>query len=207
MTKFKDSEAINNIIIEMAKSNNWVSRNDLIAQTGKVGPTIINYLENDISGLIEINNTDFFENVKRNTGTAKTLVIKYKLKSGLDNLLAIFNFIEDKNDLKGLMQTDYYKALIPEIEKKCKNEFKKVKNDHKVSKSVKTIFDIGFNCSPSFIHFVLKHDSKNIESNETLRKLIPKGLSTDFLFSVCYGLIIYDNLEGTINDQDIISQI
>lgn len=116
MTKRKDTITINRLIIELAKANNWLSRNDLKERTGKPIKTLKMYLDNDLINLIELQ--DFTEYVKRNTGQGKALITKYKLKNGLDNLLAVFRYLKDKKYQKELMATDYYKSLIPEIESK-----------------------------------------------------------------------------------------
>lgn len=116
MTKQKDMAAINNLILEMSKVNNWLSRDDLAQKTGKSYPTIKNYVKNEIAHLIDTQ--DFIEYVDRNTGKGKATIEKYKLKPNLDNLLAVFNYLNDKNIIKELMKTKFYRNQIFDIQDK-----------------------------------------------------------------------------------------
>ncbi len=198
MTKFKDSEEINKIIIEMAKSNNWVSRNDLKAQTGKGIQTIKNYLQKYISGLIDTK--DFTEKVARNKGEGKTIIEKYKLKSSLDDLLAIFNFIENKNDLKQLMQTDYYRSFIPEIGKKAKEDFRFTDSDYQIFEipMLKEFYYMGIKYSPSFAYILLKTKSDISEFFEKVSAFPPSMI----IYYILYGVLFYDAIEGIIDEED-----
>ncbi len=158
MTKQKDTEVINNIIIALAKENNWLSRNDLEIKVDKKYQTIKNYVTSDINHLIDTQ--DFIEYRDRNTGKGKTTIEKYKLKYGLDTLLTIFDKLEDKKNLLELMQTDYFKKHLPLIEDKLK-QYVKIDNEFN-----------SFINSPTTIKFILSLNSDSINTiNEEFKRI------------------------------------
>lgn len=209
MTKFKNSNAICLIILELAKANNWLSRADLKQKTGKEIQTIKNYLKNDISHLIEAQN--FIEDVNRNAGKGKTNIEKYKLKPGLDNLLAVFDYLDashyyldDKQLQKELIRTDFFKNQIPEIFDKMLTDFyinkefySRIFKENEVNRLMKLVF-----ISPTAIHYLLKLKNNNVENaKKEIYEIYPganfKGI--DELVIVLFGLIFKDVIDETIS--------
>jgi len=187
VTKQKDIEVINNIIIELAKENNWLSRKDLEIKVNKKYQTIKNYLTKDINHLIDTE--DFKELRKRNIGGhGNTYIEKYKLKTGLDTLLTVFDALKDKKNLLELMQTDYFKNHLPLIQDKLK-QYVNIDNDFN-----------SFVNSPTAIFFILKlnpdsmntiyEEFKRITSNKNIKKL---NYSQDQIFSLTLqSIALYD---------------
>jgi hypothetical protein len=199
MAKFKDT--INRIIIELAKAD-WLSRDDLKQRTGKEIQTIKNYIKKDISDLIDTK--DFIELVNRNTGKGKTTIEKYKLKSGLANLLAVFNYFNDKKWQKELMHTDYYKNFIPYIDERAREFFRFTDNDHLFfdNPDAKILRYVCLNFSPSTVDFILK--AKVDEKNENLFQRLLAETSPGKLLVMTYGLYVVDALENIIPEEEII---
>lgn len=201
MTKLKDSEAINKIIIELAKENNWLSKENLREKTKKGIQTIKNYLKNDINNLIETKT--FIEKVARNTGKGDTAIEKYKLKLGLDNLLTIFNYLNDKNYQKQLMQTDYFKSLISDIKHKTKSIFQ-------IDWNIKAfrVFGNMALTSPTFIYFLLIVTEDNLKSLidgiNMPKNILKRGFNNKLgaFFMIVYGLTFIDVLDGTIEQSN-----
>lgn len=198
MTGIKDKQALNNLIIELAKANDWLSRDDLRKITGKPIKTIKLYLQKDLFNFIDTK--DFIELVNRNTGQGKILIEKYKLKSTPENLLAVFEYIETKKCLKKLMQTDYYKSFIPYIEKKAKEDFCFTDSDYKQFEDprLKEYYDVGIKLSQSLVKLFLKYNSNNFESFKKIAGSQPYKL----LYVVISGLLCYDIIEGMIDEEE-----
>lgn len=201
MSGVKDSTEINNIIIELAKANDWLSRNDLKLKTGNSYPTIKNYIKKYIIHLVDTK--DFPEYVDRNTGKGKTNIEKYKLKPGLDNLLTVFNYLNDKKVIKELMQTGYYKSLILEIEHKAKEDFRI--NDRASQKlfkihEIKRVMSAALH-SPTAVEFLLKVNKDILEANRIeVQKILPDSSykKLDSFIMVLIGLTFSDVIDGTI---------
>jgi hypothetical protein len=207
MTKKEDKEAISNLIIGLAKANNWKSREDLKEKTGKPIKTINQYLNKYIFNLIE--NKGFIEKRHRRTGEADTLVKKYKLKSDLDNLLAVFEYLNDRKYQKELMETDYYKSLIPKIKVKVKADFRfnRSRFDTKLFKyhKVRRVIDAALNNSPTAVNFLLKVNNDILEKAQAeVQKLIKdasyKRLDT-FIWSLS-GFTLHDMVDNIITQKD-----
>jgi hypothetical protein len=204
MTKLKDSTTINSIILELAKADSWMSRDDLKQKTGKQIQTIKNYLKNDISNLIDTE--DFKEYVNRNKGKGKTAIEKYKLKSGLDNLSAVFNYIHDEKAIKLLMQTDYYKNFIPEIESKISNYIKYVPENKDVDEPITLSFMLLsyattkelflkkiLNMSPSATSYILNYIK---QSEDVIFKAHFSNIRINSNFLITY--VVFDFTAGII---------
>ena len=210
MTGKKDKPALNNLIIELAKANDWLSRDDLKEITGKPVKTIKVYLQKDIFNFIDTK--DFIELVNRNTGQGKTNIEKYKLKSGLDNLSSIFNYLNDKNYQKQLMQTDYYRNLIPEIKEKSKIDFKL--NDH-TSHNLFKIYEIkrivsGALNSPTAVNFLLKVNNEILEKAQIEVQKSFKDASykkMDSFIMILIGLTYSDMIDEIITPSEYVASL
>ncbi len=209
MTKQTDSKAITGLIIEMAKTNDWISRNELEKKIKKPQKTIISYLEKDknISNLIEKDNHSFFVSVKRRTGSAETVIIKYRLKPGLDNLAAIFNFLNDRNLIKELMNTPFYVGLIPEI----KSKFEAGLPQNHINKQCSLFICLVIKNSPSATRFIINNKvTQNNDLKDYFNKL-PLNLKRTaknpnvLLIMIVQGLLFTDIAEGII-DSDALNQ-
>jgi hypothetical protein len=208
MSGIKDKDKIKAMLIELAKEKNYVSRENLASEIGVSYGTIKNYAK-DVHELIDIDNPK--EYVQRNKGKGLTTIEKYSLKPGLDNLLAVFDYIDDKKLQKQLMQTEYYKTLIPEIKTKITKEFQL--NSYRHTKKNKLILDIVMSHSPNCVNFFLKVNS------DMLKKAIPimmgyfdrKGCSSQkpinniILFQAMYSLFLIDCIEGITDESDYLT--
>jgi hypothetical protein len=202
MTKRKDTIAINNSIIELAKANDWLSRDNLKERTGKPIKTIKEYLQKDLFNFIDTK--DFTELVNRNTGRGKTNIEKYKLKSAPENLLAIFDYLETKQYQKRIMQTDYYKNFIPYIDKTARELFlfKDSDNEYYDHPDSKILTDITFKLSPSAVNFILRGnvDKKN---EELFRILLAEEPPSKLLLMIFSTLLMADVYEKIIDEKEL----
>jgi len=207
--KTKDPELRKNVIIELAKANGQKSIPELSTLTHIPFETIDNILkEKEISILIDKSD----EKIPIITKTGPREAYKYRLKSSLDNLLSIFNYLNDKNWKKQLMQTDYYKTLIPEIKKKAKVDFKL--NDHESQTQFKrheiTKIVSGALYSPAAVNFLLKVDPDILNEAQIKAKKLyidssHKKIDT-FIF-ILIGLTYSDIIDETITPYEYVASL
>lgn len=199
MAKKEDKEAISSLIIILAKANNWQSREDLKEKTSKPIKTISQYLHKYIPNLIE--EKGFIEKRHRRTGEADTLVKKYKLKNGLDNLLAVFDYLDNKKYQKEILQTVYFMSLIPDIETKIKSFTKQPG----INKHLKAVLRKTSYYSPSAVEFLIKLNKESLRKIESSAPtIIQKKVSKSaFLIEALKGLYYADVVTGNITDLEI----
>lgn len=133
MAKQKDVIALNRMILELAKSDLLTSREELKERTHKPITTIKRYMHNDLKKFVEIKHVQELVNRGKKSkkegrgedeGKGITSIEKYKLKPGLDNLLAIFNLITDETTKEDLIHTNYFENQKPLIINKLKELIK-----------------------------------------------------------------------------------
>lgn len=115
MSRPKNRDAIEAIIIIMATKNDYLCEKDLADASKCSLQTARNYLTNDLDKFIEPCRFETY--VARNTGRAKTLLQKYRLQNNLDTLLLLFEYLNDINIHK-LFETAYYENLRGDIKKR-----------------------------------------------------------------------------------------
>jgi hypothetical protein len=194
MTRDKNIDSRKNAIITLATANDYKSIPELSKLIDKKFQTINNYFkEIDISNLIE--------SKQFNNPTVNGIKpIKYKFKSGLENLLAVFDYLETKQYQKKLMKTDYYKSFIPEIGKIAKEDFRFTDSDYQIFEipMLKEFYNVGIKYSPSFVYVLLKIKSDKSEFFEKISAFPPSMV----LYYVLYGVLFYDAIEGIIDDEE-----
>ncbi len=194
------------MIIEIAKNDNWLSIKNLKELTGKGTPTITNYIKKDISGLLE--SQDFIEYVargKEGKGKGKTAIEKYKLKPGLDNVLAALDILDDKTK-REFLKTKYYQDHAPLIADKlkcCINYYNKAAFDTILMSPVAVAFVLRLT-KENYKNIIAK--SKSFFKKDLINKLFP-GSSAGFklikklnigyeivFFAGLYELAVIDNI-------------
>lgn len=115
MSRPKNRDTIEEIILIMATKNDFLSEKELAVESKCSLQTVRNYLKSDLNKFIEP--SGFETIVARNTGRAKTLVQKYRLQKNLDILLLLFEYLNIINIHK-LFKTVYYKNLRGDIKKR-----------------------------------------------------------------------------------------
>lgn len=200
MSKSKNIELRKEVILELAKDNDYISIPELSNLKKLPFETIDNYFkENNISNLIE------YKSINKVTVTGNRLTKVYKLKPGLDNLLSVFDLLNDRFLQKELMYTDYYKNFIPYIDKKARELFNFTDSDHILydNPDAKIMRDICFNLSPSTVNFILKVkvDKKD---EKFFQKLLAEEPPSKLLLMALYGLLFADTLERIIPEEELI---
>jgi hypothetical protein len=198
VVKTKDIESRKDVIIKLAIANDYISISKLGELVNKKFQTIDNYFkEEDISNLIENKKFDH----PRVIGIKPT---KYKLKSDPENLLAVFDYLETKPYQKRIMQTDYYKNLIPYIDKQAREHFHFTDSDKKFydSPDAKILTEICYNLSPSAVNLILRANVDK-KDEELFRILLAEEPPSKLLIMILTGLLMADIYEKIIDEKEL----
>lgn len=200
MTNRKNTKFRKEVILELAKDNDYKSISEISNSIKIPFETIDNYLkEKDINNLIE------YKSINKVTATGPRLTKVYKLKPNLGNLVTIFDYLNNRQYIKELMQTNHYKNLLPDIANKAKNDFGNLNENDKISSEtkLKPFFEMSLNLSPSSVVFILKYNKERLKNNEAIKKLYPIGIDLRSFIMILTGLTMNDLIEETIKEEEL----
>lgn len=201
MSNRKNTKLRKEVILELAKDNDYKSISEISNSIKIPFETIDNYLkEKDINNLME------YKSINKVTATGPRLTKVYKLKPNLGNLVTIFDYLNNRQYIKELMQTNHYKNLLPDIANKAKNDFGNLNDNDKIfsEPKVKPLIEMSLNLSPSSVIFILKYNKEHLANNESIKKIYPNGIDISSFFMILTGLTMNDLIETTIKEEELI---